>query len=72
MTIKSIGYAYATSDTAKALNAYATGCYYVETKADENSHRTLTLEGPFASLAEAEQVASANPAVWSRYTRRAA
>lgn len=70
--IKSIGYAYATSDNAKALGAYSTGCYFVETLADETSARQLTLEGPFASVDEAERVAQANPAAWSRYTRRAA
>jgi hypothetical protein len=72
MTIKSIGFAYATSTFATRLGAGDTGCYYVETKADEISHRALTLEGPFASLEDAERVAAANPAAWSRYTRRAA
>lgn len=37
MTIKSIGYAFATSTYAKRLGAYETGCYFVEVKALEQS-----------------------------------
>lgn len=72
MPIKSIGYAYATSDTATRLKAGQTGCYYVETKASEAGTRALSLAGPFADLIAAEECAATIQADWSRYTRRAA
>lgn len=70
--IKSIGYAYPTSATAKRLGASETGCYFVETKRHETQVQATSLRGPFATIADAELHASAIACDWSRYTKRAA
>lgn len=69
--IKSIGYAYASSNTAKRLGAYRTGCYFISTHRDETDHIDRALIGPFATIEEAEERAKGVEGRWSRFTRRA-
>lgn len=72
MTIKAIGYAYASSTIAARLGAARHGCYYVETKASELDTRHTSLRGPFETIEQAELHASAIACDWSRFTMRGA
>lgn len=70
--IKTIGYAFPTSDTAKRLGRIREGCFYVATHNGETDHVQRSLEGPFATVDAAEAHAKTLPLAWSRFTRRAA
>lgn len=70
--IKAIGYAYASSATAKRLGAAKAGCYYVATYQDESDCVEDDLIGPFATIEEAEACAVNVTGRWSRFTKRAA
>lgn len=70
-TIKSAGYAYPTSTTAKKLGCASVGCFYVEEKRDELDHVSRKLHGPFDTLETANVFGEALPLAWSRYTKRA-
>lgn len=70
--IKAIGYAYASSTTAKRLGASKTGCYYIATYYDEIDPIADDLMGPFATIEDAEIRAATVAGRWSRYTKRAA
>lgn len=70
MSVKAIGYAYPSSTLAMSLDRSAIGCYYIQTKRDETATLTITLAGPFDTLADAEQAASLMPEAWSRCSMR--
>lgn len=67
--IKAIGYAYPTSTLAQKLSRYREGCYYVETKRNENCVNGKVY-GPFATKADAESHAVTIDCEWSRFTMR--
>lgn len=69
--LKTIGYAYPTSEIAKRLSAADTGCYYVALKHDEATPADLrTLAGSFDTIQDAERYALTLPQAFSHYSKR--
>ena len=70
-TLKTIGYAYRSSEIAARLSAAHTGCYYVALKHDEPTPLDLrTLAGSFETIEQAERYAATLPHPFSVYSMR--
>ena len=69
---KAIEYAFPTSARARQLGRAREGCYFIELKAHFSNVKARRIEGPFATIEEAESAALAINADWSPYTKRAA
>ena len=72
ITIKTAGYAYATSDTATKLGRARDGCFYVAEKRDEFDHAHRKLHGPFDTLKDALAFGETLPGAWSLYSQKVA
>ena len=71
-TLKTIGYAYRSSEIAQRLSMSETGCYYVALKVDEATPATLsTLAGGWDNLTDAARYADTLPQPYSHYSKRA-
>ena len=69
--LKSIQYAYPSSQMAERFRRADQGCFYIDVKPFEASDKSLTQYGPFCELENAEHYAEQLGYDWSRYSKRA-
>lgn len=71
MTLKSIGYAYPTSDIAERLCRSKAGCYFIKMKESETDTNGKLVPIAYDCLKSASRAArDMHWAAWSRYSRR--